>query len=152
MIEILINLGSGKDYRENWINCDISKGVNADRYFDVRRGMPFENDFADQIQAGCVLEQIESNDDFLFVMNELWRVLKSTGKLTGYVPNGLHPNVVWLDPMDARFFRKETFNYFDHRENAYKQFGKHYGFLPWEVVELNEADNGIIHFTMIPKK
>lgn len=147
-----INLGCGKDYWDGWINCDISKEIKADKYFDVRKGLPFRDDSSKQIQVGCILEQICSNDDFIFVMNELWRVLMSDGKLTGYVPNALHQNVVFLDPMDCRFFRPETFDYFNYEHNAWKQFGSHYGFKPWGVRSLSEADNGILHFEMTPHK
>ena len=48
---------------------------------DLKRGLPFCDNSIDEIKADSVLEHIEMNDDFIFIMNECLRVLKPKGKM-----------------------------------------------------------------------
>jgi len=146
-----INLGCGNIYREGWVNCDISRKVKADRYFDVRGGLPFLENSAGEVHCGCLLEQICSNEDFVRLMNEIWRVLSPDGRLTGYVPNANYP-CAFQDPMDCRHFNEDTFHYFEEGHNYYKEFGDHYNFKPWRDIHYATNESGILHFSMRPAK
>ena len=147
-----VNLGCGKLKKEGWLNIDISKEVNPDKVWDIRKGLPFlEDNSCEEVHAGCVLEQICGNEDFIKVMNEIFRVLKPEGKLTGYVPNANYP-CAFQDPMDCRYFNNETWKYFDIKENHYQEFGKHYGFKPFTNITFSTNDSGIMFFQLQPYK
>jgi len=146
-----LNIGCGRLPQDGYKNIDISKEAAADEFYDVCEGIKEKDNSVEEVFSGCMLEQIESNKDFVFVMNEIWRVLKPNGMFAGYVPTP-HQNVIYQDPMDKRFFRMETFDYFDSDKHHWKEFGSIYGFKPWHSIELNLADNGILHFKMKPQK
>ncbi len=146
-----LNIGAGKFPLMGYKNIDISKDADAEEFYDVTEGIKEKDNSCEEVFAGCILEQIGDNNKFIFVMNELWRVLTSNGQLKGYVPS-TDPNSFHVDPMDKRFFTEDTFKYFDHQEHCWQNFGKLYGFKPWEILEVKKNENGIIHFSMKPIK
>lgn len=137
-----LNVGCGRDYLEGYVNLDISDKVGADIVCDIEQGFPFSEDEFNEVKCHNVLTQIKDQKSFVRVMNELWMITKPNtagGKIIIRVPNA--ENIcAWQDPMDSRRFTKETFSYmqFDHRR--YFQYGKHYGFLPFRVILME--DNG----------
>lgn len=143
-----LNIGCGNDYREGYVNIDVSRAVEADEYFDITDGIPFNSDVFDEIIINNVLCQIEKNDEFVSVINELWRVC--SGDIYVRVPNASHI-CAYQDPMDCRRFTPESFTYLDHRHRRYKQYGKHYGFKPF-VVELLSDNGRQMEFKLTPKK
>lgn len=146
-----LNIGCGNIHLDDCKNIDISSTAKADEVYDVSTGVREEDNSIEEIVCGCMLEQLDTNKDFVFVLNEFWRVLKLEGILRGYVPS-TDPRVLFLDPMDKKFFQKESFNYFTYGENLYNSFGKNYGFKPWKQIEVTLSDSGIIHFILTPVK
>lgn len=151
-----LNIGCGKQHLEGYVNIDISGYCKPDRELDIRGGLPFVQDSIEEIIANGVLEMILPNEEFRFVLNELWRVLKSTGILKGQVP-GFQPEKnnfknIFYDPFDHRFFQKDTFSYWTHDAHAYREFGTNYGFQPWDVRQLYFNENEILCFEMTPHK
>lgn len=141
-----LNLGCAKYPKDGYKNIDISEAADADEFYDIRLGINEEDESVEEVFAGCVLEQMTS-EDFKFVLNECHRVLIPGGKLKGYVPS-TDPKVLHLDVMDKLFFQEASFKYFDETEEAYKQFGSVYGFKPWRDVKAETNEGGIIHFEM----
>ena len=145
-----LNIGCGKIHFDGYVNMDISGYCNPDIKHDLRKGLPmFKNNSINEIIANGVLEMILPNEEFLFVLNELWRVLESDGQLHGQVPS-TDPGVMMLDPFDRRWFMKETFNYWNVDEHSWKTFGTQYGFSPWHVIKNEINDGGILCFSMKP--
>ena len=142
--EVKLNIGCGEDYQEGYINIDISPKVKTDECYNINEGIKEEDNTVSQIQAGCVLEQV---DDLVRTLNECHRVLRKGGTLLGYVPS-TDPSVLHYDPMDKRFFQEDSFRYFVTGDHLYEMFGKNYGFEGWEWVETNKQANGIIHFRL----
>lgn len=143
-----LNLGCGRDYREGYINADMSPDVGADKVFDVTYGIPYADNHFKEVVANNVLTQIADSKDFLRVMNELWRV--TDGEIHVRVPYALH-ECAWQDQMDSRRFTPESFTYMEYGHRRYEQYGKHYGFKPF-IIELLE-NNGIqMKFKLCPKK
>jgi predicted SAM-dependent methyltransferase len=132
-----LNVGCGRDYREGYINLDISDAVGADVVADMADGLPFEDNRFDEVVVQNALTQIQEPYLFVHVMNELHRVTK--GVLIVRVPNA-KDICAWQDPMDCRRFTDQTFTYMEYGHRRYNQYGKHYGFKPYRV-ELQE-DNG----------
>lgn len=143
-----LNIGCGRDYRKGWINIDISKDIGADFVLDIRKDrLPFEDSSAEEIYISGVLEQIGSNDEFIFTMNECHQVLKKGGKMTVIVPNARFA-IAHRDPMDVRKFTKETFAYFLAGTQEYRLYGSVYGFKEWSGVSIEENERHIMTITM----
>jgi predicted SAM-dependent methyltransferase len=143
-----LNLGCGKDYREGYINADISDEVNADITFDVQYGIPYKNNYFSEVIANNVLTQIADSKTFIFVMNELWRVTE--GNIFIRVPYALH-ECAWQDPADVRRFTEQSFTYMEHGHRRYEQYGRHYGFKPF-IIELLDHNGRQMTFKLCPKK
>ena len=132
----IINLGCGSKPHEDAINIDIYKGEGIDIVCDVRGGLPFGKESLSEVRAEYLLQQILENEKFRFVMNEIWRVLKSGGLFKFKVPNAKY-TTAFKDPFDCRYFTKETFDYFDINNRRYKYY-EGYGFKPWKLISLKE--------------
>lgn len=143
-----LNIGCGNLPLAGYKNIDISPTANADEFYDIIVGLREDDETVEEINAGCVLEQIESNNDFVHVMNECHRVLVAGGMLKGYVPS-TDPSVLFLDPVDKRFFQVGTFDYFDKSKHHWNEFGRNYGFKGWSSSNAEKNEHGIIYFTLI---
>jgi len=143
-----INLGCGNLKLEGYINIDISERCQPDICMDIRKGLiGIKDGETDEINAGCILEQM-SPSEFLFVVNECYRVLREGGTLRGYVPS-TDARVLHLDPMDRMFFQEDSFKYLCKSEHHWKNFGYNYGFEGWSNYEAKTNESGIIFFTLI---
>lgn len=142
-----IQVGCGKDHRVGYFNIDISRACNPDLVHDVTLGLPFHDNTAEVIMANGVIEQIELDNDFVLVLNEIHRVLVPGGKFIGQVPS-TDQRVLHLDPKDKRFFQVDSFKYFDHREKEWRNFGEQYGYPQFEIEVCEVNENGIIEFEL----
>ncbi len=143
-----LNIGCGRDYRKGWTNIDISRDVKAEHHLDIRHdALPFPAASADEIYISGVLEQIGQNDDLIFVMNELFRVLKPAGTMVVVVPNARYA-IAHRDPMDVRKFTTETFPYFLKGAQEHNLYGSVYGFPGWSKIRIDENARHILTVTM----
>lgn len=134
-----INLGAGNDKREGYVSLD--KAFGADILCDIEDGIPLEDDSCEEIIAMDVLEQMSTAKKFVFVMNQLHRIMKKDGKLFIRVPNA-KDICAFQDPMDSRRFTDETFTYLQYAHPRYKEYGINYGFKPWKL-DAFESDHQI---------
>lgn len=77
---IKLNLGSGSDYRDGFINIDIRTDIKTDLICDVSNLDSFEDNSVDFIYASDVLEHFgwtRTND----ILKEWFRILKKGGQL-----------------------------------------------------------------------
>jgi SAM-dependent methyltransferase len=144
-----LNLGCGGKHKKGYVNIDIRPP--ADIVADVTKGLPLKDDEAELVEADNLLEHLD-NDEFLFVMNEVWRVLKKDGVFWFKVPDALH----WMDgafgdPTHKRFFVPRSFKYLTVDNATYEEYGKAYGFKPWKLVKL-ETDAKFFTCELSPKK
>ena len=103
-----LNLGSGKDYREDWINVDITGKANITH--DLNQfPYPFPDNYADEILMSHILEHL---DDPFEVLKEVMRISKEGAKITIKVPhfsylgayrNPAHKHVFSLDSIDELY-------------------------------------------------
>ena len=143
-----INLGCGQDYRDGWENWDISKHIKAEKYLDIRTDIfPANDNSVECIYCSGVLEQILANEHLIHALNECWRILIPSGHLTIVVPNSRY-SITFQDPHDCRHFLPETFKYFDFKDICYQRFGSIYGYMPWDVMSIEENQQHIMTIKM----
>ncbi len=76
--------------------------------------LPFKDGVVDEIFLDHALAH---TDDFLGIMEELWRISKPNTIIHARLPHGSSTWSVSRDPRHSRAFTLETFNYFDPRFN-----------------------------------
>jgi len=80
-----LNVGSGTDYREGWINLDYNSEYHPEVVWDLTNlPLPFPDNEFDEIEMIHVLEHFH---DPLNIVNELWRISKPGAKITIKVPH-----------------------------------------------------------------
>ena len=143
--EYKLILGCGHDKRDGWIGVD--KGDYGQQVIrDLRNGLPFCNNSCEHLIADQVLEHIQSNEDFIFVMNECLRVLKQGGIFEIQVPY-YESETAYKDPTHSRFFTKQTFAYL-MRENRWE-----YGFdKRWKIIYSNILGGSQVYTILIADK
>jgi predicted SAM-dependent methyltransferase len=141
----ILNLGCGHKHIKS---TELKTYVNVDMYepadvvADVREGLPFPDNNFDRVEADNLLEHFDP-EEFLFVMNEIYRVTKKGGILWFRVPDALS----WFDgaygdPTHKKFFVPRSFKYFQKGGQQYENYGKYYrdrkgqGLKGWELVNL----------------
>lgn len=75
-----VNLGSGNDYLEGWINVDIDPNTKVDVVADLSKGFPFQDQSINEIKASDILEHFTKEDGLVF-LQECYRVLTNGGKI-----------------------------------------------------------------------
>ena len=109
--ELKVILGSGDSKRKGWIGLDIGDyGQEVVR--DMRKGLPFCNNSCKSLYADQVLEHIQLNEDYIFVLNECLRVLNAGCLFYIAVPFYTAPTA-FKDPTHCRFFTEATFTYME---------------------------------------
>jgi len=108
--KIKVNLGSGEDYKEGWVNVDINTNSNPDIIHNLAIfPYPFEDEEAEEVMLNMVLEHLKDTHK---VMAEVYRILKPGGKVSIIVPHYLHMSA-WSDPDHKKAFAPNTFRYYD---------------------------------------
>lgn len=80
-----LNIGSGDEYREGWINLDIDPQWKSDILCDIEKGIPLKDNSIDFVFIKHVLEHIDPRKQ-AFIMSEIHRVCKNNAKIVIYVP------------------------------------------------------------------
>jgi len=102
-----LNLGSGKDYREGWVNADAFHS-KADVKMDFNKKFPFKDNAFDKI---LMIHSLEHSKDVTFTIEECIRVLKNGGVLKIIVPHSSkHSAMTCLDHWQE--FDSGSFSYF----------------------------------------
>ena len=103
-----LNLGSGKDIRDGWVNLDSARLPGVNVVHDIEKlPLPLVNDEFDEILCQDILEHIE----YIPVLKDLHRILKSGGKLEIRVPHFTSKNN-FIDPTHKKRFSIYTFEMF----------------------------------------
>lgn len=109
---MILEVGCGiRRYPGTTIAIDKCPESHADIFRDVaKRGIPFNDNYFDEVRAFDMLEHVEHYDDFIFLMNEIWRVLVPDGLFHFTTPNGVQHG--FAHPTHHRVFIADSFNYF----------------------------------------
>lgn len=127
-----INLGCGRKHLQGYINVDIVKP--ADVVCDITKEFPFQSNSISRIEGDNIFEHFD-NDEFRFVLNECYRVLKKGGVLWIKSPDALNWfEGAFADPTHKRFFCwPRSFQYLQIGHPHFESYGKSYGFKGWIV-------------------
>lgn len=82
----LLNVGCGRCYHDDWTNIDLESAGPGVRQYDLRRGLPYEDDSFDGVYHSHVLEHIEPGHAAAMIA-ECRRVLRPGGILRVVVPD-----------------------------------------------------------------
>jgi len=134
-----LNLGCGNLHKKGYINIDVIPP--ADLIANIAtQPLPYEACEVELVEADNLLEHFD-NDELMFAMNEIFRILKSGGVFWFKVPDALHwPDGAYGDPTHKRFFVPRSFLYFDRAKPQWKNYGRHYGFAGWNLKKLETDD------------
>ncbi|HEY0220758.1 MAG TPA: class I SAM-dependent methyltransferase [Candidatus Paceibacterota bacterium] len=103
-----LNLGSGNDIREGWVNLDKFPLKGVDIVHDLEKlPLPFQNEEFDEVLCQDILEHL----DYIPLLKEIHRILKTGGKLTVRVPHFSSKNN-FIDPTHRKMFSINTFSFF----------------------------------------
>ncbi len=127
---VSVNLGSGLDYREGWLNVD-RYAPRADARWDLWE-LPWDlqTGSVDWLYANQVMEhvppRIGSEDGLVLVLREIHRVLKDGGRCFVGVPYAGsvadHENITHY-----RHFVKSSFDFLDLKQDAGSSLAHHVG-------------------------
>jgi SAM-dependent methyltransferase len=115
---IKINLGSGNDPKNGFVNVDFIKLNSVDVVHNLMEfPYPFEDNSASKIRAVDVLEHLANYTDdkrpsIIAFIEECHRILKPGGELFIQTPR-YDADFLWLDPTHVRGFHEESMDFFD---------------------------------------
>lgn len=107
MKTLIVGSGPGYEKREDTIAIDYIADFKPDIVVDIRKGIPLEEKF-DLIEAFHILEHIQLNEDYIFVMSEFHRLLNDGGILDIRVPH-FESNAALASAEHTRFFSTNSF-------------------------------------------
>ena len=103
-----LNLGSGKDIKEGWVNLDSANLPGVDVVHDIEKlPLPFGSGEFEGILCQDILEHME----YVPILKDLHRILKPGGKLIIRVPHFTSKNN-FIDPTHKKRFSIYTFEMF----------------------------------------
>jgi SAM-dependent methyltransferase len=117
---LVLNLGSGKDWREDCINADIQRRVKSDWCLDIQDvhwGSLLVTRFGDFRVKAEMFDVILANDilehvpDLVKAMTNCKELLKVGGEMRIHVPYDLSYGA-WQDPTHVRAFNEKSWLYY----------------------------------------
>lgn len=121
-------LGAGKDRKEGFINVDIYPFPGIDVVADITKGLPmFEDSSVDLIYSQDFLEHLPQESK-IFVMNEMWRVLKDGGIMDHTIPMAGSVND-FGSPSHLSHWHPQQFEHFDPDSYRYELDHDYEGFI-----------------------
>lgn len=114
-----LHLGAGKIRKEGYINIDTRELPSIDLVRDILRGLPYSDDTINEVFSENFMEHIPQTET-IFVMNEIWRVLKPGGIAHHIIPLAGTQND-YQDPTHLSRWHINTFLYYmnGHYKNDY---------------------------------
>jgi len=116
-----LDIACGTVKENGYLGVDKSTESNADIIHDLTKGMPFCNNSAIEVRAYNFFEHL-TNDQFIDLMWEIWRVLKPGGKVKFLVPHGLSETQIKDPTHRHNGFCEKTFTYFEAGHLRQKQY------------------------------
>ena len=106
-----INLGSGQQNLEGYVNIDNRKEVNPDLCCDIVEGIPIDDNSVDYVRAFDVLEHIPIGKT-IKAIEEIYRVMKHGAIFESYTPDAQFGLGAFQDPFHVSFWVKNSWLYY----------------------------------------
>jgi len=145
---LCLNLGCGLVKVPGYINLDNRLEVNPDVAWDVLEGLPYKDSTVDIVRAYDFLEHIPIGST-VFVIDEIWRVLKPGGIFESFTPDAEHGQGAFQDPHHVSFWVENTWRYFSE-DSERELYGGHANFLI-ESMDRVESGNRVFHLHVIAR-
>ena len=101
-----LNIGAGHDIYDGWINHDIAVLPGIDVVHDLNlTPWPWNDESMDEVVAYDVIEHL---DDFIKIMEELWRVMAVGGRAKIRVPYMGAGHLLLIPLIDALFMNQPS--------------------------------------------
>lgn len=118
-------MGCGRKILKDYVNLDIFEAKGVDIVRDVTKGLPFEDNSFEEVLCEDFLEHIPQ-EKVIFVMNEIWRVMKNKAIFKIHVPES--PGVTaFQDPTHLSYWNEESFTYYLKNHRRREGYGVYYG-------------------------
>lgn len=120
MIPKVLNIGSGKDWKDEYFNADILPRVNPDWLVDISKvefGRKIDTRFGQVVISNMMFERVVANDvlehipDLVSAMTNIKDLLCDGGELHISVPYELSLGA-WQDPTHVRAFNENSWLYY----------------------------------------
>jgi SAM-dependent methyltransferase len=139
-----LNLGCGRDIKEEYINIDKAKISGVDVVHDLDKyPWPFKSNYFDEIYARDFIEHAK---DLVMAMKEINRISRNNAKLRLIVPYW-HSSCAFY-PNHNYFFNVDSLKMFTEKNRSYDA---HYGFELEDVKLLPSRFGRLIPPIPIPK-
>ena len=123
-----IYLGAGKDSKEGFVNVDRHPFPGVDYICDIaKEKLPFEDNSVEYVYTQDFMEHIPPESK-IFVINEIWRVLKNGGKMEHYIPNAGSRND-FGSPTHLSHWNLQQFDHFNVDSYRYDVDHEYEGFI-----------------------
>jgi len=123
MSDLKLNLGCARNVIPGYINIDAPHISKTDVSLNLESAiLPFEDGSCCEVVGEHIFQRI---DNFIALVNEIWRVLKPGGVLKSSVPCVTSVNIdAFHSPANKRYFTEVTWRYFcmqypEHKDEAY---------------------------------
>lgn len=140
--ELKLNLGCGLRKIEGFINIDNRECVNPDLCIDILDRLPFEDSTVDILRAFDFLEHIPIGKT-LFVIEEIYRVLKQNGVFYHFTPS-TDGRGAFQDPTHQSFWNINSWLYFMNHDYR-NLYGIKAFFIGDNTDEITDKKLNIIH-------
>lgn len=141
-----VYLGAGRDAQAGYINVDNYPFEGIDVVADITKGLPFDNDSIDYVFSQDFMEHLPTESK-VFVINEIWRVLKPEGIMEHIIPNAGSRND-FGSPSHLSHWNLQQFEHFDVDSYRYGKDREYEGFkggfkkITTELVNFQEEEGG----------
>lgn len=139
----ILDIGCGNAKYPGSIGLDIQKTSVTDIVCNVENGLPFKKNEFDFVYTNHNLEHIDPKK-LVFVLEEIWRVTKPSGKIKIQVPHFSGAGAATNPTHLRQGFSSQTFNFFKTEE--YQNFGK----IDFEISKINlhkgQTGNQLINY------
>lgn len=116
---INLHIGSGTNYKPGYVNIDYDPMMNADLYLDLNEEqIPFPDSVVHYVFSHHAIEHIEN---FLWLMEELYRVCKPNALMKITVPYVTTTEHNLINPFHKTHFTEHKFRFFDDIYRGYKK-------------------------------
>ena len=121
MQKMKLNLGSGINYKEGYVNLDWIKAHKPDIIWDINeKPFPFEDNVFDEVFCSHILEHF---DDVVGILQELWRITKKGGRIIIGVPHFASYEAA-SDLTHRKLFGMNSFYCYEMKDFGYYYGGK----------------------------